>query len=44
MKEIPFFEGLVEKLIKAGIFIPKIIGHPLNLLLVFLVDQDRTFN
>ena len=44
MKEFPFFEGLIQKLIKSGIFIPKIIGHPLNLLLTFLIGQDHSFD
>ena len=38
IKELPFFKDMVQHFLQSGKKLPKIIGHPISLLLVFLVD------
>ena len=44
VKEMPFFEQILHDFLRAGKTIPKIIGHPISLLLVFLIDKNHKYN
>lgn len=39
-----FFISVIEGLLSQGKRLPKIIGHPVSLLLTFLFDENGNFN
>lgn len=41
---MPFFNGIIKGLLKDGKKLVKMIGHPINLLLVLLINDKHEYD
>jgi len=44
IKEMPFFVSYIKQLIEGGRKLPKIIGHPISLMLVLLINEKQEYD